>query len=152
MFAAAALLLCSAPALAATGNQGLCKKLTLETVDLAASGLDPSSRIDSDTLEAAGSGSAANPLTPKAETILREIFDEAVAEDQETDEPAAITSPNAAPIAELTAPVIREQTRDIDASDAAEADAESESIDARVPGLSDEQLLRYRRQMYRTDI
>ena len=142
-----------APALASSGYTDICEKLTLETVDLATSStIDPSARIETETLEAIDATPVANPLTPKAETILRQIFDEAVADDQETIEPTAVKSPNAAPIAELTAPVIREQRRDIESNKKEPNDADANPVDARVPGLSDEELLRYRRQMYRTDI
>lgn len=142
-----------APALASSGYTSICEKLSIETVDLATSStIDPGVRIETESLEVADSRPVANPLTPKAETILRQIFDEAVADDQETIEPTPVTSPNAAPIAELTAPVIREQRRDIESSDTASGEADSVPVDARVPGLSDEELLRYRRQMYRTDI
>ena len=142
-----------APALASSGYSSLCEKLTIETVDLATSStIDPAVRIETDSLEAAESRPAANPLTPKAETILRQIFDETPDADQETTEASAVTSPNAAPIVELAAPVRQEQTQSIESSDLGTTEVQTDSIDAEIPGVSDDDLLRYRRQMYRTDI
>ena len=152
---AAALLLglFCAPALASSGFSTMCEKLHLETVDLATSStIDPTSRIDSESTDAADTQPAIIALTPNAETILREIFDETIPEGQVANDPAPVTSPKAAPIAELTAPAVQEQRRDIEAKEEADADRDVQSIDTRVPGLSDDELLRYRRQMYRTDI
>lgn len=142
-----------APALASSGYSSICEKLSIEPVDLATSStIDPSARIETESFEAAESQPAANPLTPRTETILRQIFDETPADDQETIEPSAVTSPNAAPIAELAAPVIREQTQNIESNDARTGESESEPADARLPGVNDDDLLRFRRHMYRTDI
>lgn len=140
--------LCCAPALASSGFSTVCEKLSLETVDLGTSTtIDPASPID-----AADAPRAVMALTPKTETILRQIFDETIPEGQEAIESAPVTSPKAAPIAELTAPALQEQRRDIEASEKVDTETDVKSIDTRVPGLSDEELRRYRRQMFRTDI
>ena len=94
-------------------------------------------------------------MTPRVETILREIFDESVPEGQEAADATAVSSPNAASLAELTAPGLREKSRNINTSaESTIGDAEKDVTGVRtsVPGLSEDELSRYRRQMFRTDI
>jgi hypothetical protein len=108
-----------------------------------------------ETTEDLNSRAPSISMAPRVETILREIFDESVPEGQAAAEATAISSPNAAPLAELTAPGLREKSRDIDSSDelkirAAEKDVTG--ISTSVPGLSEDDRSRYRREMFRTDI
>jgi len=81
---------------------------------------------------------------------LREIFDEAVPEEQDAE---------AAPLAVLAAPDLREISRDIDAADLDGVDSDnrkSESdltrVKTSVSGISEDELSRFRHQMFRTDI
>lgn len=83
-------------------------------------------------------------------SILREIFDEAVPEEQDAE---------AAPLAVLAAPDLREISRDIDAADLDGVDSDnrkSESdltrVKTSVSGISEDELSRFRHQMFRTDI
>lgn len=94
---------------------------------------------------------------PRVERILREIFDESLPADHEAADATPSSSPNAATLAELTAPGLREMSRDVDGidTDAArirEVEQDVTEIITRVPGVSEDELARYRRQMFRTDI
>ena len=92
---------------------------------------------------------------PRVERILREIFDESLPADQEAAEATPSSSPDAATLAELTAPGLAEISRVIDNIDAAkirEAKQDVSGVTTSVPGLADDELARYRRQMFRTDI
>ena len=89
---------------------------------------------------------------PRVETILREIFDESVPEDHEAAAATPISSPHAASLAELTAPGLREKSRNIDDAEIREDKRAVSGVNTRVPGVSEDDLSRYRRQMFRTDI
>jgi len=94
-------------------------------------------------------------MASQVASILREIFDEAVPEEQDAE---------AAPLAVLAAPDLREISRDIDAADIAGTDSDDAEIDNRksgsdltrvktsVSGISEDELSRFRHQMFRTDI
>ena len=84
-------------------------------------------------------------LAPRAETILRRIFDESYSS-TDLDQLAPASATGAKSIAELTAPA--EATE----SSNEEKDAELPALDADLPGMSEDETLRYRRQMFRTDI
>jgi hypothetical protein len=89
-------------------------------------------------------------VAPQVASILREIFDEAVPEEQDVE---------AAPLAVLDTPDLREIVRDIDAADLDGTDNDtrkSESdltrVKTNVSGISEDELSRFRHQMFRTDI
>jgi hypothetical protein len=89
-------------------------------------------------------------MASQVASILREIFDEAVPEEQDAE---------AAPLAVLAAPDLREISRDIDAADLDGVDSDnrkSESdltrVKTSVSGISEDELSRFRHQMFRTDI
>jgi hypothetical protein len=92
-------------------------------------------------------------MAPQVESILREIFDEAVPAEQQAE---------AAPLAVLAAPNLREISRDIDTADVdgtdldESEDRKSESdltrVKTSVSGISEDELSRFRHQMFRTDI
>ena len=108
-----------------------------------------------ETTEDLNSRAPSISMAPRVGTILREIFDERVPEGHAAAEATAISSPNAAPLAELTAPGLREKSRDIDSSDELKIrDAEKDvtGISTSVPGRSEDDRSRYRREMFRTDI
>lgn len=137
--AALLLALCCAPALADLG----------QTDAVSAADAPP------ETVEDLYSRAPSVSMAPRVETILREIFDERVPEGQEAADATAVSSPNAAPLAELTAPGLREKSRDIDTSAESkirDADKDVTGVSTNVPGLSSDELSRYRREMFRTDI
>ena len=84
-------------------------------------------------------------IAPRANTILRQIFDESYSA-SELDELRPASAPEAKSIAELTMPDDRAEP----AADG--SDSELPSLDADLPGVSEDETLRYRRQMFRTDI
>lgn len=142
--AALLLALCCAPALADLGQ-----------TDSVSAADAPPATIDDLHSRAPSVSIGPRVETPRVETILREIFDESVPAGQEDADATAISSPNAAPLAELTAPQLRQKSRDIDNSDKSNIrDAENDvtGVSTSVPGLSEDDLSRYRRQMFRTDI
>ena len=84
-------------------------------------------------------------IAPRAETILRRIFDESYSSSElEALKPASST--DAKSIAELTAPAEPAQSGN------ETEESELPSLDADLPGISKDETLRYRRQMFRTDI
>ena len=91
-------------------------------------------------------------MVPRVETILREIFDESVPEDHEAAAATPISSPHAAPLAELTAPDLLDKSRSIVDAEIREDERGVNGVNTRVPGVSEDDLARYRRQMFRTDI
>ena len=139
--AALLLVLCCSPAFADLGP----------TDSISAADAPPETETIDDLHSRAPSVSTA----PRVETILREIFGENVPVDHEAADATAISSPNAASLAELTAPGLREKSRNFDNVDKAEShDAESDlgAVSTSVPSLSEDDLSRYRRHMFRTDI
>ena len=86
------------------------------------------------------------PFTaPRANTILRQIFDESYSA-SELDELQPASALDAKSIAELTMPGNPSKP----AADGNDADVPP--LDADLPGISEDETLRYRRQMFRTDI
>lgn len=129
--AAMLLTLCCAPALASTGVEDLS--------------------IDIDE-SAAHSPAKIIQLTPRVASILREIFDERVADDQAVDDATAGGTLNATPLAEILAPDLREQSRKLDEADTRKSESDLTRVNTKLSGISEDQLSRFRQQMYRTDI
>lgn len=163
--AAMLLVFCCAPAFSA-GPDALCPepttvRITLEVpidelvisfVDLGAATAAPDEDSLPGTLDDLASRAPSVSTTPRVERILREIFDESVPANHEATAATPSSSPNAAPLAELTAPVLREKSRDIDDSSMRDAESDVTGVTSSVPGLSEDELSRYRREMLRTDI
>ncbi len=126
--AALLLALCCTPALASSGVEDLA-------IDVA----DPGSV-------------AAVQLTPRIASILREIFEETVPEEQDVENATPVNPPSAAPLAELIAPDLREKSRSIDAADIRKSESDLTRVKTNVSGVSEDELSRFRRQMFRTDI
>ena len=145
---------------AAIGGQGTAALLLAFCCAPALADLGPTDSVSAAdappaTVEDLASRAPSVSMTPRVETILREIFDESVPEGQESAIATAISSPNAAPLSELTAPGLRERSRTIDSSEESkirEAEKDVTGISTSVPGLSEDELSRYRRHMFRTDI
>lgn len=163
--AALLLVFCCAPAFAA-GSDSLCAlgtsveitfdvpvdELTVTFVDLGAAKAVPEEEALPGTIDASVTQTPSVSTTPRVDRILREIFDEAVPDDYVIAEATPSSSPNAASLAELTAPVLREKSRDIDETRLDDAERDVTGVITRVPGLSEDEMARYRRQMLRTDI
>ena len=148
--------LCCAPVSAATGVDVLCDRasnplesldiqpgqLAIDVVDHGVAPALPKALIETESEGGEPPESDAR-FAPRADTILRRIFDESYAESELDDLKPAMT-PDAKSIVELTVPA------DEEASDA--EGIEAPALDAELPGVPEEELLRYRRQMFRTDI
>ena len=123
------LTLCCAPALASTG---------VEDLDIDESAVTgPATMIE---------------LTPRVASILREIFDERVSDDQAADATTATDTSNATPLAEILAPDLREQSRKLDEAHILKSESDLTQINTNLSGISEDQLSRFREQMFRTDI
>ncbi len=130
--AAMLLTLCCAPAVASTGVEDL-------SIDIDESAVtSPAIMIE---------------LTPRVASILREIFDERVPDQQSADD-ATIgdTSIAATPLAELPAPNLREQSRKLDEANVRKPENDLTRINTNLSDFSEDQLARFRQQMFRTDI
>lgn len=159
------LVFCCAPAFSA-GPDVLCAQstsvnisldvpvddLVINFIDLGSASSIPDEDSLPGTLDDLASRAPSVSTAPRVERILREIFDESVPEDHEATDATPSSSPNAAPLAELTAPVLREKSRDIDESRMRDAENDVTGVTSSIPGLSEDELARYRRQMLRTDI
>jgi hypothetical protein len=84
-------------------------------------------------------------MAPRADMILRRIFDESYSS-AELDELEPASATDAKSIAELALPPNSGQ------GSTDTSDSELPSLDADLPGISEDETLRYRRQMFRTDI
>ena len=163
--AALLLVFCCAPAFGA-GSDLLCDQpatvnitldipideLVVSFVDLGAATAAPGDDALPGSLDDLASRAPSVSTTPRVERILREIFDESVPADHEATTATPSSLPNAAPLAELTAPVLREKSRDMNDTKVDRTDNDVIGVNSRVPGLSEEELSRYRREMLRTDI
>ena len=129
--AAMLLTLCCAPALSSTGVEDLSIDIDESTVT------SPATTIE---------------MTPRVAFILREIFDERVPDDQAADDPTAGDISNATPLAELPAPDLREQSRELGDTGIRESESDLTRVNTNLSGISEDQLSRFRDQMYRTDI
>ena len=129
--AAMLLTLCCAPALASTGVEDL------------------SSDIDE---SAVTSHALMIELTPRVASILREIFDERVPDQQSADDATIGDTSIATPLAELPAPDLREQSRKLDEADIRKPESDLTRINTNLSGISEDQMARFRQQMFRTDI
>ncbi|MCZ6911696.1 MAG: hypothetical protein ACE1Y4_00730 [Lysobacterales bacterium] len=128
----AALLLafCCAPALASTGVEDI------------AIVVDPGT----------ASSVVAIELNPRVASILREIFEETVPGGQAVEHATPASLPSAAPLARVIAPDLLEQGRDVDEAGIDESESDLTRIETKVSGASEDELSRFRRQMFRTDI
>ena len=145
------------PALAATGTN--CDQaaespplpepgtgaLNFEVVEHAISGHEAPGRLSVDgSAESGGSGLETDPGPPRVETLLRRIFDETqlrAPDFLESDEPE-----------ERNAPMAIDKPESVNSTSAAPGEAEDVVPGPRLPGISRDELLRFKRQMYRTDI
>jgi len=129
--AAMLLALCCTPVLASTGVED-------HSIDVNESAaISPATMIE---------------LTPRVASILLEFFDERVAEEQSPDDATADDASNATPLAELPAPDLREQSRRLDEANIPKSESDLTQVNTNLSGISEDQLARFRHQMFRTDI
>lgn len=147
------------PALAATGADASCDQsaespplpepttdaLSLEVVEHAVSDHDVPGRMSVDgSAEAGGSGLDSSSEPPRVETLLRRIFDET-----QIRTPGL---PESEDVKERNAPMATDNPESADSASAEFGDAQDAAPGPRLPGISSDELLRFKRQMYRTDI
>ena len=147
------------PALAATGADTRCDQsvdsaqmpdahnnnLTLEVVDHMATDSLAAGQLSIDSaLEDGGSAAPSTDDPPRVEALLRKIFDETQLYTPEVSSPEDVDE-RSAPLAVNKTDNGEEQTpsgsRDV-----------ANEIAPRLPGVSGDELLRFKQQMYRTDI
>ena len=151
-----------APTFGASALDPLCDRAAKESASLEVSAeelsvdvVDHDGDVRPDSREAPDDiVSALQPSNPSVDTILRRIFDESRPAFQGTGQSDIDAKAIAAPLAELTAPAIIGMPGDA----ATGEQPESSSIDEvnqvlpQFPELSDADALRFRQQMFRTDI
>jgi len=134
----------TAPAFAATNSTTLCEQLALATLDVPDIALK--SRVVNHDAEPAEQSAIANVealspqhlLAPGVEAALRRVFSEEIPRDEEAIESAS------APLAE-TQPEADTLNRPL-------PETEPAPMNTRVPGVSDDDLVNFKQQMYRKDI
>jgi hypothetical protein len=148
------------PALAATGADTRCDpaaesaglpeaavgSLTIEVVEHNASSQVTPGQLSVDgSVNDGGSGLEPDPRPPEVETLLRRIFDETQLGARGLPEPED-SDARAAPLANEKA-----ETHDAPASESTDAEIDPAAA-PRLPGVFGDDLVRFKRQMYRTDI
>jgi hypothetical protein len=147
------------PALSATGADTRCdqsmdvppmsaaggNKLTMQVVD---HGMNTAAGADEISLDSAlddlAPAASEPPSGPRVDMMLRRIFDEAQLRQPQLMESAPADNPRALPLAVDKA--------DSGEEPAAVLDSEQLDVGPELPGYSDDELLRYRQQMFRKDI
>ena len=118
--------ICTAPALAATSSQIDCpEEATKATLDVPAR-LLTTDLVSLDEIEIAPSSSL---LAPRASAAIRNAF-----------------------ISSHTPPLVGADAKPVSASEDDESTVPDPGMNTKLPGVSDEDLLRYKKQMYRRDI
>ncbi len=142
--------ICCAPALAAPADV-LCEETSEHTASLEVEADEFSVDVVDHGTDDLVDDSPLGPMIPRADTILRQIFDETLPAGQADSAATAASESAAAPIAELTKPVER-------VAEKADSDKDTEPVEGtremetHLPGYAEDEVRRYRRQMYRTDI
>lgn len=151
-FAASTMLLMSlgvfaGPAVAATSDQLPCDQSTAPTLriernELVSTVISHNASVDSESTHTENSR---NFLTPRAEAAIRDAFKKSDAVD---------VTPSSTDVASATlpSPLVGTSSKPA-ASEEADRDVDTESaMNTKLPGISDEDLVRYKKQMYRRDI
>jgi hypothetical protein len=99
--------------------------------------------VDS-AIEPGGSSTPSTDERPRVETLLRRIFDEPQLRTPEI--------PETAESDERSAPFVVDKPEKVEKPAASVPDAETSDVAPRLPGVSSDELLRFKQQMYRTDI
>jgi len=146
------------PAYSATGTEANCdqslesptlslansQEIPLRLIDLGAAGAAASDTISIDDPGAdPATKNTVRPTGPRVDIILRRIFDEARARQPSLSEPEQTV--------DLSAPLADDKSENVEEP---AAGLETDPVDspAELPGFSADELHRYRKQMYRTDI
>lgn len=120
------------------------REIPIQVIDNGAAGLvDAESLPLDDSAVESSADTVETPGVPRVDTMLRRIYDEARAREPRLQQPREDDDFNAPLAVEKTETL--EDRPGVLETDPAEATAE-------FPGFGDGQLLRYRQQMYRTDI
>lgn len=134
----------SVPALAASSNKLLCDEESDANLVIKVETLT-TKVVDHDvTLSALEDVVASHLLAPRAEAAIRDAFEESELEDEHP-APDLSTSVLSRPVAGADA-TAKPKNLETERSDPVS------SMNTRLPGVSDEDLLRFRKQMYRRDI
>jgi hypothetical protein len=93
-------------------------------------------------------------LIPRAETVNQHIFENSHAPERPATDLIEADVPEVAPLASSNAPVGAKKNDSAAHSESVTTSVETRSseVEMHLPGVSDADLLRFRRQMYRTDI
>jgi hypothetical protein len=117
----------------------------LEVVEHTVSGHDAPGRLSVDgSTEPGGSGLEPDPGPPKIEALLRRIFDETQIRAPDVSESEVREDRNA--------PMAIDKSESAESTSAGSGTVEDAAPGPRLPGVSSDELLRFKRQMYRTDI
>ncbi len=140
----------AAPALATTSQPLPCKDASEVTLHVHIEALTtevvshnvPRQSVDKNAgLEEVSASSASDLLAPRAEAAIRDAFEDS--------EEASLTSTITVPVA---APMAGAETKTDAAAEEDDQDDRKIEMTTKLPGISDDDLSRYRKQMYRRDI
>ena len=143
----------AAPALAATKSQVPCSDATAADLEIPVQVLItevvnhdmPVSSIKTDTsIDDIESVSSTSILAPRAEAAIRNAFEES---DSASSDSSGLDLTNAL----LTPPMVGTDTKTESTDDEKQAESES-GMNTKLPGVSDDDSSRYKKQMYRRDI
>ncbi len=129
-------------------------ELSIRTADLGSADAVTAGRQPLDQpIESRESALPLLTLTPRAESILQKMFEEPQFSPPSQLDPLPAETGKSAPVAEVIAPQPGgdkiEQPDDVDARIESE---ESNGVSTRLPGVTTDDLVRFKRRMYRTDI
>jgi hypothetical protein len=141
IFALAAI--CAVPALAATSPRMPCSEAREATLDVPDNALITASVSHDTPIEEIEVSSSTSMLAPRAEAAIRDAFDE-------SDSAATVPAEIELSIAVMIPPMAGTDSK---TKPADENDEKSVSgMNTKLPGISDDAMLRYKKQMYRRDI
>lgn len=145
---------CAAPALAAKPDAALCKESRIATLDIPVAELAPKivhHEISMTTLDETAAAMELNDraptryLAPQAEAAIWKAFENS---DNIVFKRRGSPAPILAIMAPATAPIADNDTESTETKPV----QEKPDMNARFPGVSDDELVRYKKQMFRRDI
>ncbi len=129
-------------------------ELSIQTVDLgSASSVTAGGQPLDQTVESNEWTSPSLTLTPRAESMLRKMFEEPRFSPPSQLDPLPARAGKSAPVAEAMTPLPGGD--DIEQQEGVDARIQSEDLNriaTRLPGVTTDDLVRFKRRMYRTDI
>ena len=157
LFAAAALL--AVPALATTTGEMPCPYTAKATLDIAATKLVTRIVItENDESEPAAAPDievetiSIRLLAPRAEAAIREAFNESGRQKPSDTAGVALTETIVAPLEAIDTPIAGTETKAVLPLKNRDKLPPVSEMNTRLPGVSDDDLSRYKKQMYRRDI